>query len=376
MSFRAVYRRMIKPLFAVLCVAGALSGCAAPKAKLAPVFFPPPPDEPRVQYLVGFTDSSDLGEKKGALSKVILGGTETVTSLQKPYGIAYKKGKLYVCDVQSAQIVVIDLLQKTMRNLSEEIGAGELRKPISVAVDDEGNVYVADSARKDIAVYNENGKFLKSMGQGLAKKNLVAVAVHKDFLLAVDNASGLLFILDRKTGEVLHTIGNNPDRTKNLALPNGMTVGPKGNIHVVNMGNGTVKEYDLDGNMLSVFGSLGDVPGQFTRPRGITVDDDGNIFVVDAGHGVVQVFNSERRILGDFGRPGLPAGSLNLPAGVVTTKDKELLDQFQSYAAPGFKISELIFVTNQFISRFNKAVSVYALGEMAGSGGKPKEGGK
>lgn len=360
------FRSVFKKLFVVTCVAAALSGCASQKKELAPVFFPPPPDEPHIQYLTGFTNSSDLGKQTRNVGQILLGGTETVTSLQKPYGLTYKNGKLFVCDVQAGQVVVLDLVKKTMRNLSDEVGAGELRKPISVAVDDSGNVYVADSSRKDIAVYDENGKFLRSMGKGLAKKNLVAVAVHKDFLVTVDNASGLLYIMDKKTGEVLNTIGNSPDRTKNLALPNGMTVDPKGNIHVVNMGNGSVKEYDLDGNMLSVFGQMGDVPGQFTRPRGIAVDDDGNIFVVDAGHGVVEVFDSERRILGDFGRSGLPAGSLNLPAGVATTK--ELVDLFQSYAAPGFKIHELIFVSNQFMTSVNKAISVYGLGEMTKSG--------
>lgn len=364
------FSRVCKQLIVVLCFAGALSGCAGKKAAIDPVFFPPAPDVPRVQYLTGFTNSTDLREKKGGVGKLLVGGSETVTTLNKPYGLTYKKGKLYICDVQSGQVVIVDLVERTMRNLSEETGSGELRKPVSVAVDDEGNVYVADSGRKDIAVYNENGKYLRSMARGLAKKNLVAVAVYKDFLLTMDNASGLLFVLDRKTGETVNTIGNNPDRTKNLALPNGMTVDGKGNIHVVNMGNGTVKEYDLDGNMLSSFGRLGDVPGEFTRPRGINVDEDGNIFVVDAGHQVVQVFNSDKRILGDFGVTGLPAGSLNLPAGVVTTR--EHLDLFQKYAAPGFKLHQLIFVTNQFQSVINKAVSVYGMGEMVDGKGEAK----
>ncbi|QWV92477.1 hypothetical protein KP004_14875 [Geomonas oryzisoli] len=364
MTLTDTLSKNLKRLIAFFCVGAALSGCAASKPKLPPAFFPPPPDEPHIQYLMGINNSSDLGSSSGGVGRLLLGGSQVVTSIGKPYGIAYKKGKVYVCDVESGQVIVIDIVQNTMRNLSDEAGAGELRKPIGVAVDDDGNVYVADSGRKDIAVYDDNGKFLRSLGKGLAKRTLVGVAVYKDFVVTVDNASGLIFVLDRKSGEVLNTLGNSPDSTKNPSLPNGLTVDKQGFIHVVNVGNGTVKEYDLDGNMRSSFGTLGDVPGQFTRPRGIDVDDDGNIFVVDAGHGVVQVFNSERRILGDFGRPGLLQGSLNLPAGVVTTKDH--VELFQKYAAPGFKLTELIFVTNQFKSSINKLVAVYGMGVMAG----------
>ena len=362
--------RCAKLLVLVLCLAGALSGCASSKKAIGPVFFPPPPDEPHVQYLTGVTTSADLGGSQSGVANLLVGGTETVTKLNKPYGITYKNGKLYISDVGAAQIVVIDFVKQTMSNLNEEVGPAELKKPIAVAVDDDGNVYVADSGRKDIAVYDSKGKYLRSMGKELSQTGLVAVDVYKNFLFTLDNHQGFIFVLDRKTGELLTTIGNNPDKTKNLAMPNGMTVDNKGNIHVVNMGNGTVKEYDMDGNLLSTFGRLGDSPGEFTRPRGITVDDDGNIFVVDAGHQVAQVFNDQRRILGFFGQPGLPAGSMNLPAGIAVTKDNLAL--FQKYAAPGFKLSEVIFVTNQFQSIINKAVSIYGLGEMEGKQSEPK----
>lgn len=357
--------RNLRTIALMLFVAASLSGCGASKKALAPVFFPPPPDDPKIQYLTGVTTSADLQEAKGGLTKLVVGGAETVIKIGKPYGIAFKNGKLYVCDIGSSQVVVVDFVNKTMKNLNEDVGPGELRKPVAVAVDDEGYIYVADTGRKDLAVYRPDGKYLKSMGKGLSQTGLVGVAVHKNFLLGMDNRMGFIFVMDKKTGEVLTTIGNNADKTKNLALPNGISVDPKGNIHVVNMGNGSVKEYDLDGNMLSVFGKLGDAPGQFTRPRGISVDPDGNVFIVDAGHQVVQVFNSDKRILGFFGQPGLPAGSMNLPAGVSVTKEN--LDLFQKFAAPGFQISEIIFVSNQYISPFNGAISIYALGEMAGA---------
>jgi len=358
--------KKIKPVMLMLFLAGALSGCAGTTASsVGPIFFPPPPDEPHVQFLTGVTSSTDLEEKQSELSRLVSGGSKTVTRLGKPYGVAVHKGKVYVCDVAASQVVVVDFANKTMKNLNDEIGGGALKKPIGVAVDEDGNVYVADNGRKDIAVYGPDGKYLKAYGKDLDYSRIIGVAAYKEFLLALDNRLGKIFVLHRTTGELLSTIGDSPDRSKNMALPNGITVDSKGNIRVVNMGNGKVKEYDLDGHMLSEFGRLGDSPGDFTRPRGVAVDNDGNIFVVDAGHQVVQAFNNERRMLGYFGKPGLPAGSLNLPAGIAVSTDN--LEHFQKLAAPGFKLQQIIYVVNQYASPINYSLAVYGLGEMEGA---------
>lgn len=359
--------RKTKSLMLMLFLGGALAGCAGKSASSAGhIFFPPAPDEPRVQYLTGVSASTDLQPPQSEMSRLLTGGSQTVTKIARPYGVALHKGKVYICDVGSAQVVVVDFFNKSMTNLNDEIGAAALKKPIGITVDEDGIIYVADAGRKDIAVYANDGKYLKSFGQGFDYSRIIAVASYKQYLLALDNRMGKIFVLDRKTGDLLSTIGDDPDRSKNMALPNGMTIDHNGNIRVVNMGNGKVKEYDLDGHMLSEFGRLGDRPGEFTRPRGVAVDSDGGIYVVDAGHQVVQVFNSERRILGYFGRPGLPAGSLNLPAGITVSSEKEYLDFFQKYAAPGFKLNQVVFVVNQYGSPINHTLAVYGMGEMEG----------
>ncbi|HBG06624.1 MAG: hypothetical protein A2075_18460 [Geobacteraceae bacterium GWC2_58_44] len=364
--------KKVKPFMLVLLLACLFSGCAGKLAGPAsPVFFPPPPDDPHIQFLTGISSSTDLAEKQSEMSRLLTGGSQTVIRIGKPYGVATHKGKVYICDIGAAQVVVVDFANKTMKNLNEEPGAAELKKPIGITVDEDGNVYVADNGRKDIAVYGPDGKYLRSMGRDLQHTSIIGVAAHKQYLMALDNRQGKIFVMDRKSGELLTTIGENVDRTKNMALPNGITVDSNGNIRVVNMGNGKVKEYDIDGHLLSEFGQLGDRPGEFTRPRGVAVDESGQIYVVDAGHQVVQVFNNERRILGYFGKPGLPAGSLNLPAGIAVTKDN--LDLFQKMAAPGFKLEEVIFVVNQYASPINFSLAVYGLGEMEGKKGASKE---
>jgi len=116
--------------------------------------------------------------------------------------------------------------------------------------------------------------------------------------------------------------------------------------------------YDADGNHLRMIGEQGLNPGSFALPKGIAADREGRIYVVDAATQVVQLFDSEGRILMYFGNPNTSGpGSTDLPAGIAV--DYDHLKFFQQYAAPGFKVEYLIFVTNQY---GDQKVSVYGFG--------------
>jgi DNA-binding beta-propeller fold protein YncE len=167
-------------------------------------------------------------------------------------------------------------------------------------------------------------------------------------------------VFNRKTGRLARSIGK-LDGEQLLALPTAFNV-HRGIFYVTNIAGANVVKVDRDGNYIDSFGQLGDGVVDFTRPKGIAIDDEERIYVVDNGMQCVKIFNAENRLLLIFGNPGLPKGSMNLPVGITVTK--ELLPYFQKYAAPGFKVELLIFVTNQF---GNSKLSVYGLGQMRDS---------
>ena len=89
----------------VLLAASLLSGCTGAR-KAAPkryTFFPPAPDAPRVQFLTGFSSDLDLG-RKASFVEFITGRPLEANRLVKPYGMALKDGKLYVCDTMAGAI--------------------------------------------------------------------------------------------------------------------------------------------------------------------------------------------------------------------------------------------------------------------------------
>jgi hypothetical protein len=59
---------------------------------------------------------------------------------------------------------------------------------------------------------------------------------------------------------------------------------------------------DLNGNLISSFGTRGPKPGQVDFPTGIVVDGKGNIYVADSMNYRVQAFNQEGKSLWTYGK--------------------------------------------------------------------------
>jgi DNA-binding beta-propeller fold protein YncE len=354
-----------------------LAGCAAPDTTCKyiakdPIFFPPAPDEPRIQYLTGINSSDDIlvGEKKrGGVSLMVTGADQanTVVKLGKAYGIEVHKGKIYVAQGLERRISIIDLAKGTFTEppgTKIPRGPGSLAYPINLTLDDDDNLYVADTARREIVVYDAQGNFKTSYGKGIGPKSKITdVKYYKGKLFALDMGSNLLRVLDRATGEQQAEFGNSGKPDQRLAIPGNFTIDDDGNIYITNIGSNKVVKLDQDGNYIDSFGGVGDQFGQFSKPKGIAVDKDKRIYVVDGGTSIVQLFNDKFRSLTYFGWPGLEHGSLNNPSGITTSTEN--IDYFQKFAAPGFKVTFLIYVVSQFGQEFCiPRISVYGFGQM------------
>ena len=118
--------------YALVCSSILLAcGCSTTKETLAEaIFYPPSPDQPRLQYLTSVSDSSDLVPPMNAFKKFLLGDApEDISGIVKPYGMAIQGTKLYVCDTIGFQVHVLDLEARTWEDFKPK-ASGKLQKPM------------------------------------------------------------------------------------------------------------------------------------------------------------------------------------------------------------------------------------------------------
>lgn len=84
--------------------------------------------------------------------------------LQTPEGIACYEDLLYVADKDTDTIKKYDLNGKLLIEIGKTGNAeGELLSPSALAVDQKGNVYVAEEGNYRISIFNKEGKFQRSI---------------------------------------------------------------------------------------------------------------------------------------------------------------------------------------------------------------------
>lgn len=355
---------MQKLVWFVVALLILLSGCTPPPVKeQKQVFYPPPPNPPRLQFLLGIGDSRDVlgNSTEYSLFSVGLTQDEEVKFFLKPYGIALSGELIYISDTIAAKVAVINLSQKRFTWLKGNFGPGKLKKPINLSTDKQGNLYVADTERKLVVAYDAQENFIRTYGQGLEMKP-VDVAVDDRRVYVLDFSRSQILVFDKRDGDLIETLGQGSDNpSENLVLPINMALDHRGVFYVTNFGNGKVVQLDRDGHVLLTFGQFGQGFSQFGRPRGVDVDRQGRMYVADAQHHNVQMFDENGRLLMYFGDPTGGPGTLNLPAGIAVTDEN--LDLYQTMAAPGFDLEQVIIVVSQ---AGPKRLNIYGLGKQRG----------
>lgn len=365
-----ICNRLIAFLLTGCCVTFVFSGCQQPVTKekvIEPVFFPKPPDKPRLQFLKSFSGPEDIGvEGPSSWERFIVGEAENTEAILKPYGLAIFQGKLYVCDVGKKMVAVLDLENRTFSHLTQD---RRLMNPRNIYIEDDGTKYVADPTAGSVFVFDNNNNLSAIFGREFKIKP-EDVVVQGQHCYVTDSNSNQVIVLDKATGKEVNRFGQQgvlEDPESPLALvelPPGqflligdLTVDRQGNVYVTDKAAGRITEFDKSGVFKRTIGSWGRGIHRFIRPKGIAVDREDRIWVVDAATQVCKIYNTEGLLLLYFGMAGNRPGMMNLPATVILDYDN--VELFQEYAVKGAKIEFLVFVTNQLGPHF---VAVYGFG--------------
>ncbi len=363
------FRLLAATLGALVLLCGCVTAPSTAPLQRQAVFYPRPPDAPRIQHLVTFASARDLEADKGrgGLKDFLLGDEKLDEALVRPYGVAMSDGKIYVADSRAPGLAIFDLKSRKFSLISGS-GSGRMQRPINVSIDADGTKYVTDTGRNQVLVYDRGDSFVAAYG-GKNEFKPVDIAIVGERLYVVDIEHHEVRVLDKRSGKLQFKFGRSEaDQAKWLHQPTNLAIGREGDIYIVETGNFRVARFTPDGKFVRHYGEAGQAPGQFARPKGIAIDRAGRLYVGDAAFQNVQMFDQEGRMLMAFGQAVDDAPGLNLPAGVAVDYDNVAL--FRSFADPRFTIEHLILVVSQFGPN---QVDVFGFGKMSGAEYPPDE---
>ncbi|MFF3270955.1 NHL repeat-containing protein [Streptomyces chrestomyceticus] len=240
------------------------------------------------------------------------GGPAILTQLNWPHDVALdKNGNLYIAERNSHRVRKVtpaDSITTVAGNgqagyVSDggPATATQLNNPASVAVDDAGNLYIADMNNHRIRKVTPNGIITTVAGNGQAG-----------------------YVSD-----------GGPATATQLNTPHGVAVDGQGNLYIADWGNHRIRKVDANGIITTVagngqagYGSDGG-PATATKlyyPGGVEADRNGNIFVADTYNHRIRKVDARGIIttVAGTGTPGYvsdggPAIStpINYPVGIT-----------------------------------------------------------
>lgn len=195
----------------------------------------------------------------------------------------------------------------------------EWREVGSVAVDNLDQVYVFNRGPHPMMVFDREGDFLRSWGEGLFPR---AHGVHfgpDDTLYLTDDGDHTVrkCTLD---GKVLMTLGIPGKPSPYMSQEpfhrcTHTTLSPQGDIYVSDgYGNARIHKFSPDGKLLMSWGSPGSGPGEFNIPHNICCDADGWVYVADRESHRVQIFDGNGRYETQWNNLHRPSG-IYMPPG-------------------------------------------------------------
>ena len=353
----------MKRLALTMVTAVLLFGCATPQQEVMErVFYPPLPQEPRLQFLTFITTEEQLGGKKSTFNEFLLGEEQSSKWITTPYDIEASPGKIYVLDRQINSVIILDL-EKGVFDAIRSTGMGSLTEPAGFAVTENDYKYVTDFGRKQIIVYDNDNRYVKAYGKLDQFVKPVDVAVYEDRLYVCDFGLSQILVLDMATGETIQTIGEPGSEEGQFLKPTHIDIDDMGNLYIDDAFNFRIQVLDLNGTYLRTIGYHGDTYGALSRPKDIAVDRSGLLYVADAAFENVQIFDAETSRLMLFFGGFAGTGGMTLPSGIFIDYNSENIDYFNKYADKDFKILYLVYVTNLI---GNEKINIYGFGEWTG----------
>lgn len=289
--------------------------------------WPQGPDPARYVYvgtLIGEKDFVAKDAEKDTVTRVfswIVGlviGERKYIELERPAsGYTDEQGRVYVVDTIRKSVVVFDLPARRVLEWTRATETQRFSSPVGIAPDGKGGFYVTDSELREVCHLDGKGNPISQFGHGLLTRPTgIARDPAKGMLYVADTDQHRVLTFDPK-GQLVETIGRRGTEPGEFNFPTYLAFA-KNELYVADTLNFRIEVMDRGGGEQLVFGKPGPYFGDLTRPKGVAVGSDGRIYVVESYYDHLLVFDRKGRLLLPIGGSGKEIGHFYLPAGVWT----------------------------------------------------------
>jgi|HubBroStandDraft_6_1064221.scaffolds.fasta_scaffold286250_2 DNA-binding beta-propeller fold protein YncE len=180
-----------------------------------------------------------------------------------------------------------------------------------VALNSKGHIFLFRRAKPMLTEYDENGKFIGSIGDGLWDHPHGLRIDADDNIWTTDDGNHLVLKLS-PTGRVLLVLGRKDwgaEATWLFNKPTDVGFAKNGDFYVTDgYGNSRVMKFDRDGNFIKAWGRFGTAPGEFDLPHSVVVDKEDRVYVGDRENARIQIFDADGNFLKQWTGIGYPYG--------------------------------------------------------------------
>jgi DNA-binding beta-propeller fold protein YncE len=178
-----------------------------------------------------------------------------------------------------------------------------------LAIDSEGNIFVADMYNHRVQKFDAQGKFLTTWGtyhpisviksvfnfifstggEGVFNYPARIAVDGEDRVYVSDSYNNRVQVFSNQ-GKFLFQFGGAGLWGGKFRVSSGIAVSKQGRVFVADFYNNRIQEFSRDGCFIAKWGVKGKDPGQFDGPTDLAVDSEGRVHVVDWGNHRIQVF--------------------------------------------------------------------------------------
>ena len=167
--------------------------------------------------------------------------------------------------------------------------------PHSIAIGNEGRIYISESGNKRIQILNKDLSFLKFAANPhlnkRSKDSPEGIAINSEGkIYLVDSGNNNVQVYS-PSGEYLFKFGKEGDQQKRGTLYSPNVIAIDKNDYVYVGCHNTISIFDKEGEFIRAFGGYGEEPGQFALIRGLHIDEHGMLYVCEWKTDRIQIFS-------------------------------------------------------------------------------------